>query len=94
MVDGEREVCTHRPASEGSSLSPPFFLRLLLLAPLAFSSSDIGSQPGTYFFPEDFSSGSSFPDGFFAGFFFSGGISGISPREIVGTEVAKLYCRQ
>ena len=90
MMDGERDVCTDGPASEGSSLSPPFFLRLFLFAPLAFSSSDIGSQPGTYFFPEVFSSGLSFSDGFFSGGFFSGGILGVSPRKIVGREVAKL----
>ena len=90
MINGEREVCADGPASEGSSLSPPFFLRLLFFGPLAFSSSDIGSQPGTYFFPDDFSSGSSFPDGFFAGGFFSDGIPGVGPRGIVGREVAKL----
>ena len=48
MMDGEGAICTDGPASEGSSLLPLFFLRLLFFAPLPFSSSDTGFQPGTY----------------------------------------------
>ena len=69
MMDGKGEVYTDGPASMGSSLSPPFFLRLLFLGPLSFSSSDTGSQPGTYFF-----SGLSFSEGWFPWDFLARGI--------------------
>lgn len=94
MMDGEGEVFTDGPASEGSSLSPPFFLRLLFFAPLPFSSSDTGFPPGTYFFSGGFFSGgsfsgSSFSEGFFSRGFFAGGIPKFCPRKIVGRDVAK-----
>ena len=94
-MDGEGAICTDGPASEGSSLLPLFFLRLLIFVDLPFSSSDTGFQPGTYlssFFASSLFDSGFFGSGFFgSGFFdsgFFGGILRFRSEKIVGREVA------